>query len=148
MDDPVEEAVFEEELAGLEAFGELDADGLGDDLRAGEADQGLGLGEDDVAERGEAGGDAAHRRVGQDADVEAAGLVVAGQGGGDLGHLHQREDPLVHPGPAAGAGDDHQRELLAGRLLDGPGQLLADDRAHDPHDEAAVGERRRRSGSP
>lgn len=58
MDDPVEEAVFEEELAGLEAFGELDPDGLGDDLGAGEADQGLGLGEDDVPQAGEAGGDA------------------------------------------------------------------------------------------
>ena len=46
----------------------------------------------------------------------------------------------MHPGPAAGAGDDDERELLAGRLLDGPGQLLADDRAHAPHDEAAVGD--------
>jgi hypothetical protein len=50
VDDPVQEAVLQEELAGLEALRELDADGLGDDLRAGEADQGLGLGQDDVAE--------------------------------------------------------------------------------------------------
>ena len=65
---------------------------------------------------------------------------IAAQGRRDLRHLHQGEDPLVHPGPAAGAGDDHQRQVLAGRLLDGPGQLLADDRAHAPHDETAVGE--------
>ena len=50
-----------------ETLGQLDADvvwivrGPAKPIRA------FGLGEDDVAQRGEAGGDAAHRRVGQDA---------------------------------------------------------------------------------
>ena len=130
----------QQEFAGLKAAGELDADGLLDDARAGEADQGLGLGQDEVAQRGEAGRDAPHRRVGEHAEVEAAGGVISPQGGRHLRHLHQGENPLVHPGPAARSGDDHQRQLLAGRLFDRPGQLLADDRAHAPHDETAVGD--------
>src|SRR5262245_48087375 len=59
-DDAVDEAVLEEELAGLETFGEFQADGSLDSARAGEADEGFGFGEDQVAERGEAGRDAAH----------------------------------------------------------------------------------------
>jgi len=51
--------VLEEELAGLEALGEFDADRGLDGPRAGEADERLRLGEDEVAERGEAGRDAA-----------------------------------------------------------------------------------------
>ena len=39
-------------------------------------------------------------------------VVEAGQGGRDLGHLHQREHALVHARPAAGAGDDDQRQVL------------------------------------
>src|SRR5262249_58313626 len=75
VDDPVDEAVVEQELAALEPLGEADAHGLGDHLGAGEADQGLGLGQDDVPERREAGGDAPHRGVREDADEEPAGLA-------------------------------------------------------------------------
>jgi hypothetical protein len=39
VDDPVDDAVLEEEFASLEAAGELDADGVGDGLRAGKADE-------------------------------------------------------------------------------------------------------------
>jgi hypothetical protein len=49
VDDAVEEAVTEEEFAGLEAFWQLDANGLLDDFGASEADEGFGLCEDDVA---------------------------------------------------------------------------------------------------
>ena len=34
------------------------------------------------------------------------------QGGRDLGHLHEGEDPFVHPRPAARTRDDDQRQLL------------------------------------
>jgi hypothetical protein len=61
--------VFEEELGALEAFGELLADGLFDDAGAGEADERAGFGDVEVAEHGEAGGDAAGGGVGEDADV-------------------------------------------------------------------------------
>ena len=83
--------------------------GLLDDPRAREADEGLRLREDEVSQGREARRDAPHGRVGQHAEVQAARLVVAAQGRRDLGHLHQGEDALVHPGPAPRTRDDHQR---------------------------------------
>ena len=69
VDDPVDEAVLAEEFARLKAAGQLNPDGLLDHAGAGEPDQGLGLGQDEVAQRGEAGRDAAHGGVSEDADV-------------------------------------------------------------------------------
>ena len=66
MDDPVEEAVLEQELGALEARRQLLGDRPGRDARAGEPDQRVRLGDVDVAEDGERGEDAAGRRVGQD----------------------------------------------------------------------------------
>src|SRR6266481_928632 len=43
LDDEVEHAVLEQELGALEPFGQLLADGLLDDARAGEADERLRL---------------------------------------------------------------------------------------------------------
>src|ERR1700722_3995748 len=68
-DDGVEEAVLEEELGALEALGELLADGLLDDAGASEDDQGAGFGDVEVAEHGEAGGDAAGGGMGHDGDI-------------------------------------------------------------------------------
>ena len=79
--------------------------------RAGKADQGFRFGEDQIAQRGEAGGDAAHRGIGEDGDEQAADLVIAGQRGGDLGHLHERQNAFVHASAAAGAADDDQRQV-------------------------------------
>jgi hypothetical protein len=53
----------------LETRRQFLADGLLDDARAGEADQGARLGQMDVAQHGVGGGDAAGRRVGEDHDV-------------------------------------------------------------------------------
>ena len=69
IDDDVEHAVLEQELAALEPLGQRLADGLLDDARAGEADQRLRLGDVQVAEHREAGRHAAGRRVGQQRDV-------------------------------------------------------------------------------
>src|SRR3989304_4820427 len=77
--DAIDEPVLQQELTGLEALGQLDADRGLDGPRPGEPDQGLGLGKDDVAQGGEAGGHAAHGRVGQHGDEQSAGLVESGQ---------------------------------------------------------------------
>src|SRR4051794_32651451 len=94
--DGVEEAVFEEELGALEAFGELLADGLLDDAGTGEADEGSGFGDVEVAEHGKAGGDSSGGGVGHDGDVGDLFVVHAGEAGGDLGELHQGGDALHH----------------------------------------------------
>ena len=91
MHDEVHEPVLLQEFAALEPVGQLDLDRVPDRARACEADQRLRLGEDKVAERREAGGDAAGRRVGKQADENLPCLVEAGEGGAGLGHLHERE---------------------------------------------------------
>ena len=57
MNNAIDEAVFEQELARLEARGEFDFDRLFDDTRTRKADEGFWFGEDDVAEGCEASGD-------------------------------------------------------------------------------------------
>src|SRR5438309_1571656 len=65
-DDGVEEAVLEEELGALEAFRELLAGGLLDDAGSGEADEGSGFGDVEVAEHRKGRGDAAGGGVGHE----------------------------------------------------------------------------------
>src|SRR5262245_51069065 len=60
--DAVHEAVLEQKLAGLKAFGQLQPDGVPDGALAGEANQGAGLGEGDVPLQGKAGSHASHGR--------------------------------------------------------------------------------------
>ena len=137
MDDHVDEAVLEHELGGLEAVGQLDFDRLGNGARAGETDDGPRLGDDHVAQHGEARGDAAGGRVGQDGDEQALGLGETRQGGGGLGHLTEGDDALVHPGPA-GTDDDDQGQRLFHGLVHGDAELLADDRPHGAHEEVRL----------
>src|SRR3972149_2633939 len=56
-------------------------------------------GREDVPQRGERGGDAAERGVAQDRNVGQAGAVVACLCRGRLGHLPQREHPLLPARP-------------------------------------------------
>ena len=81
MDDGVEEAVFEEEFGALKAFGEFLADGLLDDPRAGETDECAGFADVEVAEHGEAGGDAARRGICEHGDVGELFVVELGKCG-------------------------------------------------------------------
>ena len=74
-DDPVDEAVAEQELGALEALRQLLRDRPGRDARAGEADERLRLGDVDVADGRERGEDAAGGRVGQDRDERHAGVA-------------------------------------------------------------------------
>ena len=87
-------------------------DELLDDARAGEREQRAGLRDQDVAERREARHRAAGRRVGEDAEERQPRLVQLVDRGDGLRELHQREDPLLHPG-AAGARDEQQRPAAA-----------------------------------
>ena len=135
--DLVYKAVFQLELAALEALGQALADGLLDDAGACKTDECARLGQHDVAKAGKAGGNAAGRGVGQHTDVQPAPGRKALDGGAGLGHLHQAENALLHPGAAAGRKDD-QRQFFRRRVLDGAGDLLAHGRAHAAHKEAAV----------
>src|SRR2546427_3612985 len=137
LDDHVELAVREQELRALESLGQRLTDRLRNDPWSGEPDQRARLGQDDVAEHREARGDAAGRGIGEDRDVRQPGGGKPLERGGGLGHLHQREDALLHPG-AAGRRDDDDRQMLVDGELNGAGELLADDRAHAAAEEAEL----------
>ena len=135
--DGVEETVFEKELGALKAFGELLADGLLDDAGAGEGDERAGFGDVEVAEHGEAGGDAAGGGVGEQADVRDGCLVKLGEAGGDFGELHETDDALHHA-CAAGCGDDDEWFAAGQGSVDCAGDVFTDDGTHAAADEGVL----------
>jgi len=137
LDDVVEEAVLHDELGGLEALGQVSADGLAHHARPGEADQRARLGDVQVAQHGVGGRDAARGRVGQQRDERQLRVGQQAQLGRGLGHLHEREGRLHHPCPARFR-DDQQRVALFDAVVDGPADLLAHHRAHRAADEGEV----------
>jgi hypothetical protein len=137
LHDHVHHAVLHQELGALEALGQLLADGLLDHPRSGEPDQGLGLGDDHVAQHGEAGGHAAGGGVEQHRDVGQRGRLAAPQRRRGLGHLHQREDALLHARPA-GRGQQDAGAAVLQRPLEHAGDLLAHHRAHAAAHEAEL----------
>jgi hypothetical protein len=129
--------VLQQELGALESFRQLLADGLLDDAGAGESDESAGFGDVEVAQHGEAGGDASGGGVGEDGDEGDAGLVEAGERGGDLGELHEADDAFHHAG-SAGRGDGDEGVALVAGAVDGAGDGFADDGAHAAADEAVL----------
>ena len=107
------------------------------DAAAGKANGGVRLGQDDIPLHGKAGGDAAGGGVRQDRDVKAPGLAVTAHGAAGFGHLHQREDPLLHSG-AAGHGKAHHGEATVHGVLKQPGDLFAHAGAHAAHHEVGL----------
>ncbi len=103
----------------------------------GEADQRLRFRQDHVSLHRERGRHASRRRVGQNGKIGHARVAEAGERAGDLPHLHQREDSLLHP-RAPRRRDDDQREPLAQGELRRARDHLADDRAHRAPAEGIV----------
>src|SRR5260370_29456476 len=110
VDDGVEEAVLKQEFGALKAFGEFLANGLLDDARAGETDERAGLANVEVAEHGEAGGNATSGGIGEHGNVGQFFVVEAREGRGNFGELHEA-DGAFHPARAARSGDGD--ELLS-----------------------------------
>src|ERR1019366_8142500 len=135
IDDEVDHAFFEQELAPLESVWERLADRLLDHARTGKADERLRFGDVQVAEHREARRDAARRRIGEHADVGQALAVEPRERAAHLRHLHQRQRAFHHP-RAAGAADDDDGGAFGDGALDGARDLLADDHTHAPADEA------------
>ena len=119
---------------------QLLADRVLDHARAGEADDGVGLGDMDVAQHGERGRDAAGRRIGQHDDVGQARLLHLAHRDGGAGELHQRQDALLHARPARG-GEDDQRRLARDGEVGRHHQPLAHRGAHRAAHEAEIEQR-------
>ena len=102
-------------LRPLKALGQPLADGLLDDAGPGEADQRLRLRDDHVAEHGEAGRHAAGGRVQQHRDVRQPASRRRAERRRRLGHLHEREDALLHARAARGREDDRRHRRSSAR---------------------------------
>ena len=94
IDDEVEHAMLEQKLAALKSLGQLLANRLLDDARAGKADERAGLGNVQIAEHREARGDAARGRIRQNRDVGNVLLIEPRERRADFRHLHQRQARL------------------------------------------------------
>ena len=137
MDDAINESMLEQEFAGLEVVRKFEPDSVGDGASSGKANHSSRFREGDVALQSPTGRYSSHGRVGEDAEVEPAGGVVAGDGCGNLGHLHKREDAFLHAGSAAGATDENEGQAQFRGAFRGSGQFLA---YHTPHASSHEGE--------
>ena len=101
--DAVDETVLEQKFARLKAVGQLESDRVFDRPGTGEPDHRFRFRDGDVALEGPTRRDATHGRVREYANVKPARQMVPGESRRNFGHLHQRKNPLLHPGPAAGS---------------------------------------------
>src|SRR3990172_6989104 len=129
LDHKVHLAMILKKLGTLEAIGERLSDRLRDHPGAGKADEGARLSQDQVAEHRHTGRYPARGGIRQDREVEDALLSEEAERRGCLRHLHARENPLLHSGPARRRNNDEGVTLLE-RQLGRARELLADDRAH------------------
>src|SRR5438552_9213782 len=94
MDDSVQKTVFQQEFGALKSFGEFLADGLLDHARTGKPDERAGFPDVEVAEHGEAGGDAAGSGIGEHRDIGQLFVVEPGQGGRYFRELDRKSTRL------------------------------------------------------
>src|SRR3990172_995875 len=95
--DHIHHAVLQEKLRPLKTRGKLLFDRLFDNARSRKTDEALRLGENDVAEHGEARGNSAEGGIGEHGDERQPCLAEHGDRRRGLGHLHKREYPFLHP---------------------------------------------------
>ena len=103
--------------------------GFFDHARASKSDHALGLGDNDIAQRGEAGHDAGSGRICEHGNVGKPLVGMAGEGAAGFCHLHETQHSFVHAG-AAGSGHDNDSRTFVGAVLDGARDSFTDDRAH------------------
>jgi hypothetical protein len=133
----VDHAVVQQVFGPLEALRQGFTDGGLDHPGAREADHGPGLGDGDVAQHGEGGGDATGGGVGQQHHVGQARVLDLVDGHGGPGHLHQRQDAFLHARPARGGNGDEGGLLQHGQFGRGH-QTLAHGHAHGATHEVEV----------
>src|SRR6266571_1580223 len=129
VDDHIDCALLEQELRTLKALGELLAHGLLDDARPGETDERTRFGNHDITDHGEACRHPAHGRVGENRDERELARSELCQGGGGLGHLHERKKPFLHA-RATGRRNAHQRQLLVEARVHPTHEALPHSRPH------------------
>ena len=123
LDDPVDEAMLEEVLGILVVQREVLAGEEGQQLGPDIGFHPGGFGQYDIPHQPEGDVLAVDPGVGQDGHVQASRLAEALEGAGDLGDPDQGGDPVAGA-DAGGVGNEDQGQVLLGRGLDQPGELL------------------------
>src|SRR5262249_5944926 len=77
--DAIDEAVLEQEFAGLKTFRQLQPHRVPDGSFARKTDHRTRLGQRNVSLERKAGSNASHRGIGQNGDIETAGAVISSQ---------------------------------------------------------------------
>ena len=96
-----------------------------------------GLGYLDIAEHRVAGRHPARGGMGEHDDIGQARLLEHLDRDSGAGHLHEREDPLLHPG-APGGGEEDQRAPELHRLLGGGDDGVAHVHPHGARHEGEI----------
>ncbi len=135
--DGVDEAVFQHELGGLEAWGEVLVGGFFNDAWASEADHAFWLGDVDVTDGGEGSGDAAGGGMRENGDVWQAGFAEFGECAAGFRHLHEREHAFLHA-CAGGGGNDYHSAFFGDGGFNGAGDFFPDNRTHGPGKEFEI----------
>ncbi|EPX82684.1 hypothetical protein ruthe_03142 [Rubellimicrobium thermophilum DSM 16684] len=129
--------MIEQVFGALEPFGKLLANRLFDHAGAGKADQCAGFGDLDIAQHRIGGRHPPRGGMGEHDDIGQARILDRLQGDSRAGHLHQRQDPLLHPRAPCG-GEEDQGALQLYRALGGSDHRIADIEAHRSGHEGEV----------
>ncbi len=130
-------AVLHLKTPPLKALRQGLADGLLNDTGPGESDERTGFGQNNVAQRSKAGGDAAGGGVRETGDVQQSLFRKPGQSRAGFRHLHEGQNALLHPRPPLAAKRIRGSLFFPG-VLDGQRQLFPYGGAHAAHEKAAV----------
>ncbi len=136
-DHQVDQSRMEQRVRAVRILRRRDARGLLDHARPDESDLCARLGNQDVTKRGEAGGHAAKRGIGQYGYEGQLVAVVHGSRGRHFGHLHQRKHAFLHARAATGRHADQRNTPLRG-FLEGMSDLFSHHRAHGAAQEREI----------
>ena len=128
---------MQQRIGRVRILGRRNARGLLDHARADEADLRSRLGDQNVAERSEAGGNPAECGVRQNGNEGELVPVMHRCGRRNFGHLHQRKHALLHAGTAAGGHAD-ERDAPLRRFLKGVSDFFAHHGAHGPTEKREI----------
>ena len=137
MHDHVDHAMIEQIFAGLEIVRQFFADGVFDHPAAGKGQRGARFGQMQIAKQRIACHHAAGGRVGQHHDIGQTGIFQPLHAHGHLGHLHQREDTLLHARAAAG-GENDIGAVVLDRRLGAQNEGFAHTKAHGAAHEGKI----------
>ena len=129
--------MFQKKFRLLKAFRKLLPDRLLDHPRSRKSDQRPRLCQNHISQHRKTCRHSSGCRIGQHGYIKASRITVSFQCGGSLHHLHQGNDPLLHPG-ASGTGEKYDRKPFTLCTFDHSCDLLSDNLSHTRHDETTV----------